>query len=141
MCRLKLPPIETREARSLTSEEIRTLREVCRGDWTFVLVELALASGARRGELLCAAMVRLDWATKYLLVTKSLEQTAAGLRVKPRKAKSHVGSACRRAPSPRCSFIENSRCNIASFFGADYHDLGLIFTEPNGDYLQPDLIS
>ena len=52
MLRVELPSVEKKDAHSLTPEEIHSVRGICRGDWTFALVELALASGARRGELL-----------------------------------------------------------------------------------------
>jgi integrase len=84
--RVELPAFEKKDARSLTPEEIRNLREACRGDWTFALVELALASGARRGELLALQWTDIDWISKALSITKSLEQAAAGLRVKRTKS-------------------------------------------------------
>ena len=87
MLKVKLPSTEQKEAKSLTPEQIGALREVCRGDWTFALVELALASGARRGELLALTWPDIHWETRSLFVTKSLEQTAAGLRVKSTKSK------------------------------------------------------
>jgi integrase len=52
MLRVKLPKVEQSDARSLTPEEMNRLRDACRNDWTFPFVELALATGARRGELL-----------------------------------------------------------------------------------------
>jgi integrase len=87
MLKVKLPSVEKKEAKSLTPEQIGALREVCRGDWTFVLVELAMASGARRGELLALTWADIDWGTRSLFITKSLEQTDAGLRVKTTKSK------------------------------------------------------
>jgi integrase len=88
MLRLKgLPASDPTDARSLTPDEMHALRDVCRGDWTFVLVELALASGARRGELLALRWADIDWAARILSVNKSLEQTLAGLRVKSTKGK------------------------------------------------------
>src|ERR1035441_2265151 len=45
MLRAELRRIEKTDARSLSPDEIRKLREACRGDWTFALVEMALATG------------------------------------------------------------------------------------------------
>jgi integrase len=60
--RLKgLPCSEQTDARSLTPDDIRAIRNVCRGDWTFALVEVALTSGARRGELLALQWADIDW--------------------------------------------------------------------------------
>src|SRR5262249_33604033 len=82
MLRVELPTVEKKDARRLTPDEIHRLRDACRGDWTFALVEVALATGARRGELLALQWHDLDWISGVLTISKSLEQTAAGLRVK-----------------------------------------------------------
>src|SRR5262249_49348683 len=53
MLRLRgLPATDPKDVRSLTPDEIQALRSVCRGDWTFAFIEVAMASGCRRGELL-----------------------------------------------------------------------------------------
>lgn len=82
LLQVELPKVERTEARSLTSEQIQRLRKACRGDWTFTFIEIALATGARRGELLALEWPDIDWLTSTLSVSKSLEETAAGLRVK-----------------------------------------------------------
>ena len=74
------------KARALTPTEIQALRDACRGDWTLPLVELALASGARRGELLSLAWTDIDWVSGALSISKSLEQTKTGLRIKRPKS-------------------------------------------------------
>jgi len=51
LLRVKLPKIERVEARALTPEEMERLRAMCRGDWTLRFIDIALATGARRGEL------------------------------------------------------------------------------------------
>lgn len=86
MLRVELPSVQKPATRALTHGEVRALRDVCRGDWTFSLVELALATGARRGELLAATWRDVEWAAPALTISKSLEQTAAGVRVKAPKA-------------------------------------------------------
>jgi len=141
MFRLKLPPMQIREARSLTSDEICAVREACRGDWTFVLVELALAAGGRRGELLALQWPDVDWAAKYLHVSKSLEQTAAGLRVKTTKSKKPRRFRLPQSAITALQFHREKQAQHREFFAADYRDLDLIFAKPDGDYLEPDLVS
>src|SRR5205823_14742699 len=82
LLRAELPKMERKEARALTPEELHRLREVCRGDWMFTFVELSLATGARRGELLAIEWSDMDWLTATLTISKSLEQTKAAVRVK-----------------------------------------------------------
>src|SRR5260370_219901 len=81
LLKVKLPKVELTEARALTQEEIARLRDVCGGDWTLTFVDISLATRARRGELLALEWPDLDWLTVTLTVSKSLEQTKAGLRV------------------------------------------------------------
>ena len=52
MLRVELPSVQKKDAGSLAPDDIRKLRETCQGDWAFTLVELALATAARREELL-----------------------------------------------------------------------------------------
>lgn len=141
MLRLKLPPIEQREARSLTPDQISALREACRGDWTFAFVELALASGARRGELLAFEWPDLDWITGTLTISKSLEQTRAGLRIKRPKNKKTRPCRLGQIALAALRFLRDQQQEHKRVFGADYQDRNLIFAEVNGDYLQPDLVS
>ena len=141
MLKVKLPSVEQRQANSLTPEQLRALRETCRGDWTFALVELASALGARRGELLALEWRDLDWVSGQLLISKSLEQTKAGLRVKrPKNGKSRL---CRLPKSALVAlqFLRDQQNEHRRLFAGQYRDLGLIFCQPDGSYHEPDLIS
>jgi integrase len=141
MSRVELPPVEKSDARSLTPDEIHNLREVCRGDWTFTLVELALATAARRGELLALQWSDLDWKSGVLTISKSLEQTASGLRVKkPKNGKQRPCQIPTSAMAALRFHLEQQKEN-QRLFGADYQSLDLIFCGPNGGYHRPDLIS
>jgi integrase len=131
MLRLKLPPVEVRDARSLTPEEIRALREACRGDWTFALVELALASAARRGELLALQWSDVDWGKRELFITKSLEQTAAGLRVKTTKSKKPRHFRLPQGAISALLFQRDQQVENRRLFGADYREHELIFCCPD----------
>jgi len=140
MLRVELPPFEKRDARSLTREQIMKLRDICRGDWTFAFVEVALATAARRGELLAVGWPDIDWAGKVISITKSLEQTAAGIRVKTTKSKKHRHFILPKTATAALQFQRDQQAEHKRL-GADYHDNQLIFCQPNGDYLLPDLVS
>jgi integrase len=141
MLKVKLPSVEQTQAKFLTPEQIGALREVCRGDWTFALVELALASWARRGELLAVQWPDIDWGTRSLFITKSLEQTAAGLRLKSTKSKKPRHFTLGQSAIVALQFQRDQQADHRRHFGKDYQDQDLVFAEPNGDYLQPDLVS
>ena len=53
MLRVKLPKLEKhRDKRSLNPEEIDTLLRTTLDDWTRPFIQVAMATGCRRGELL-----------------------------------------------------------------------------------------
>jgi hypothetical protein len=78
MLKVKLPKAVRTKVRALNPDEVQSLREACRGDWTFVFVEIAMATGCRRGELLALEWPDVDFLTNTLTISKSVEQTAAG---------------------------------------------------------------
>jgi integrase len=141
MLRVELPSFEKQDARSLTLDEIRKLRDACRGEWTFMLVEVALASGARRGEILALQWSDLNWTSRLLTISKSLEQTRAGLRVK--KPKSGKSRPCSLPPSAivALQFQRELQAEHRRLFAGDYKENGLIFCQPDGNFHEPDLIS
>jgi integrase len=100
-----------------------------------------MASGARRGELLALQWSDIDWASCVLTVSKSLEQTAAGLRVKATKSKKPRRFQLSQSAITALKFHQEQQQEHRRLFSSDYQDRGLIFAEPNGEYLQPDLIS
>jgi integrase len=141
MARVEMPSVEKKDMRSLTPIEIRALRETCRGDWTFALVELALATAARRGELLALTWGDLESGSGTLMISKSLEQTAAGLRIKrPKNGKSR---SCQLPHSALVAleFLREQQAQHRRLFAGDYQPHGLIFCRADGGYYKPDLVS
>jgi integrase len=141
MLRVELPTFEKKDVRSLTPEEIHSLRDACRGDWTFALVELALASGARRGELLALQWSDIEWESKTVRIAKSLEQTAAGLRVKSTKTKKPRRFRISQNAIAALQFQRDLQAENKRLFGANYQDNGSVFCEPDGRFHEPDLVS
>ena len=94
------------------------------------MVELSLASGARRGELLALTWQDVDWLARSLRVDESLEQTRQGLRLKrPKNGRARVF----RIPQSAMTALEFHRTQqqeAKRLFGLDYHDTGLIFCKP-----------
>ena len=83
----QLPRLERKEARALDSTQAESLLSAAQGHWLHPLIVLALATGCRRGELLALTWTdaRLDSTPGVLAVSKSLEQTKEGLRIKKPK--------------------------------------------------------
>jgi integrase len=140
MLKVRLPKVEHADVRALTPDEVRRLRDAYRGDWTFAFVEISLATGSRRGELLALEWADVDWLAATVTICKSLEETAAGLRIKkpknerPRKFK--IGPTAVAA----LRFEQERQQQHRHLYGEDYKG-DLVFSEPDGAYLVPHLVS
>ena len=71
----------------LTPEQVTEVLKRVTGRTLRPIVMLALATGARRGELLALRIGDFDPAANTVCIERSLEQTKAGLRFKPPKTK------------------------------------------------------
>ena len=140
----QLPRLERKEARALDSTQAESLLSAAQGHWLHPLIVLALATGCRRGELLALTWTdaRLDSTPGVLAVSKSLEQTKEGLRIKKPK-----NGKVRAFPLPTVA-VEDLRIHRTSqeqhrkLFGSEYRaDLDLIFAAPDGHYLKPDSVT
>lgn len=129
MLKVELPGIDPREVRALSPVEISALRDSCRGDWMFAFVELALATGCRRGELLALEWSDVNWTARSISVSKSVEQTRAGLRIK-----------CTKGKRPRMFTLPVIAIEALQSQKLVTHGR-LIFPDEVGDYLKPDLVS
>jgi integrase len=141
MLRVDLPKVEKHDARSLTRKEIDSLLTVCLNDWTHPLIQVAIATGCRRGELLALEWPEVNFETGTIIVSKSLEQTHGGLRVKrPKNGKTRTFQLPQSAVTA-LKFQRESQVQHRKMFGADYKDLQLVFCQPDGSYLDPALVS
>jgi len=122
----------------LDKEKLRALFDHARGTRLYPLVVLASATGCRRGELLALEWSDLDEATSEINVSKSLEQTKAGLRIK-----------CTKSEEPRHFSVPEWALEVLrahrqeqqsdrELFGPDYEDHNLVFCQPHGAYYSPD---
>jgi integrase len=140
LLKVKLPKVEGVKARALTEEEIQHLRDACRGDWTLTFIDISLATGARRGELLSLEWDDLDWMTSTLTISKSLEQTAAGLRVKKPKSGKTRKFRLGQTAITSLRFLNAQQQEGRRLYGADYKG-ALVFCEPDGSHMDPALVS
>jgi integrase len=106
----------------------------------YPVIVLAMATGMRRGELLSLEWSDLDWDRATVEVSKSLEETRAGLRVKSTKS----GHARRFAiPASVLEVLRQHRQEQdqqRSLYGSDYANLNLVFGRPDGHHYNPDKI-
>ena len=81
--RVRLPRLVKRDPAVIDKEKLRALFDRAGYTRLYPVVVLASATGCRRGELLALQWPDLNEGTGELTVSKSLEQTKAGLRVNP----------------------------------------------------------
>ncbi|HLK62379.1 MAG TPA: tyrosine-type recombinase/integrase [Bryobacteraceae bacterium] len=115
-------------------------RSWARSTRLYPFIVLASATGCRRGELLALQWPGLAESTGELSVSRSLEQTKAGLRVKSTKSGEPRKFV---VPDPAISVLAEHRAQQEGdkrMFGPDDQDHGLIFCQPNGAYYSPDRV-
>jgi integrase len=81
----RLPKVERREMTALTAEQSARLLVALWHTRVYWPALIALATGARRGEILALRWRNLDLDHGTMRIVESLEQTKAGLRAKPPK--------------------------------------------------------
>jgi integrase len=140
--RCDLPKGERIEASALDYSQLEWFLDAARGHWIYPILVLASATGCRRGELLALTWPDFKRVSRVLEISKSLEQTKAGLRIKAPK-----NGKARPLPLPPFAIevLELHRTDQAKnrkLFGKDYRcDLDLIFADPQGNYLKPDSVT
>ena len=83
----KPPAVEAEEIEILSPDEVTAVLQSLKGHALHPIASLALATGMRRGELLALQWSDVDLDRRVIRVERSLEETKAGLRVKPPKTK------------------------------------------------------
>jgi integrase len=81
------PAVEADEVEIMPPEQLPAILSQLQGSTIYPIVSLALATGMRRGELLALRWSDIDLNKGTLRVERSVEETKAGLRVKPPKTK------------------------------------------------------
>lgn len=84
--RKRMPKVERREMTALTTEQAQRLLDAIKHTRVYWPVLIALATGARRGEILAIRWKNMGDNSGVARIVESLEQTKAGLRFKPPKS-------------------------------------------------------
>jgi integrase len=140
MDRVVLPKAEKKEIRALDKEGLSQLLGAVRGTRLFPLFVTAASTGCRRGELLALEWQDIDFQTGMVTISKSLEQTKSGLRIKSTKS-----GKVRRFPLPSVALgvLLQHRQNqpLENPNQPNRKNLALVFGSPEGGYYKPDQIS
>ena len=129
------PRYQRREMRFLTHEEVARLMEAAAGTWYAPLFALALATGARRGELLALKWEDVDFARSTLSIRRALESTSRyGVREKTTKSgKSRVVDL----PASALELLRRHRVSRA----LDRIEPGYVFPGPDNGPWDPNKVS
>jgi integrase len=136
--RVRLPKRVKKEPAALDAAMFRKLLDVVRGTRLYPFVVVSGASGCRRGELCALQWPDINFDTGVVTISKSLEQTRMhGLRVKSTKngKTRYIGLDEAELDALRDHHARQRQDKAA--FGADYHDDGRVFCQPNGDFYSP----
>jgi integrase len=140
MDRVVLPKAEKKEVRALDKRGLSQLLGAVKTTSLYPLFVTAASTGCRRGELLALEWKDIDFETGIVTISKSLEQTKGGLRIKSTKS-----GKPRRFPLPsvtlRVLLDHHRNQRSENLIGTARKDLGLVFCGPEGGYYKPDQIS
>jgi integrase len=136
--RVKLPKLIKRKPAVIDSEKLTALFERAKSTRLFPFVVLSASTGCRRGELLALTWSDLNLDTGEMNVSKSLEQTKKGLRVKSTKSGEPREFVVPEFAIDALKAHREQQDGDRAMFGADYHDHGLVFCQPGGDHYSPD---
>lgn len=132
------PRPDRREMQILTPEQVEALARTMEDDPLAPFFHLALATGARRGELLALRWGDIDWAAPAIRINRTAERVRGSvIFTEPKTAKSR-----RTIPIPRetADMLLAHRANQlqdCAQLGQLYEDHDLLFARANGRPLDP----
>ena len=138
--KIKLPKRIKAKPAVVDPEKLAELFRTAKGTRLYPFVVVAAASGCRRGELLALTWNNLDFTTGMVRVSKSLEQTKAGLRVKGTKSGEERSFEIDEFALGVLEEHRQQQSQDRELFGRDYQRNGLVFCQPNGAYYSPDRV-
>jgi integrase len=135
-----LPKADKKEIRALDKQGLSRLLGAVSGTSLFPLFVTAASTRCRGGELLELEWQDIDFQSGLMTISKSLEQTKSGLRIKSTKS-----GEVRRFPLPSvalCVLLQHRRNEPPDDpMQPNRENLGIVFCSPEGDYYKPDQIS
>jgi integrase len=137
MKKVKKPKVPRRRPKVVDRAGFVSLFTKAAGTRLYPAIVLAAATGMRRGELCALEWSDLDWDRATLEVSKSLEQTKEGLRVKGTKSDETRRFSIRGKALDVLRQHKREQDRERELYDADYANLNLIFCCPNGKQYVP----
>jgi integrase len=139
----KPPKVEQTEIEILSPTQVADVLAKLEGHALFPLASLSLDTGLRRGELLGLQWGDIDLDAATLRVDRSVEETKAGLRVKPPKTKRgrrNITLPAETVTMLRAHKVKTMELRLALGMG-NIAPGTLVFSTVNGALLSPDNLS
>jgi integrase len=127
------PRSEREEVGTLDSKQASQLLALAKGTRLYLPILIALATGARRGEILALRWKDVDLPSGSATILQSLEQTKSGTRFKSPKTKRSARSI--QLPAFAVVALKQHKAEQAAQrlkVGEAYQDLGLVVARPDG---------
>jgi integrase len=137
MKKVRKPKVPRRRPAVIDRDAFARLLEIAAGVRIYPVIVLAMGTGMRRGELLALEWSDVDWERSTIEVSKSLEQTKQGLRLKGTKS----GRTRRFSlPSEALAVLrehKREQDEHRAAVGDYYANRNLIFARLDGEYYSP----
>jgi integrase len=137
MKKVRKPKVPRRRPQVVDSDGFEALLKETSGTSIYPVIVLGMATGMRRGEMLALEWTDLDLDRSSLDVSKSLEETKQGLRIKSTKSDEPRRFAI---PAKILDVLREHKRNQDEhrvLFGPDYGKRNLIFARPDGEHYSP----
>jgi integrase len=137
------PKVEDTGVEALKADEVAPVLEALKGHWLEPIAIVALATGQRRGELLALTWGSVDLQRGLMTISRSLEQTRAGLAFKAPKTKSgrrEIGLPPIAIEALQAHRVRQLEMRLRLGLGK-LKDDALIFTTPDGQPMPPNNLS
>jgi integrase len=139
---IQLPRRRKKEQGVLDHAEFERLLDRARSSWIAPLLAVAGATGCRRGELLALTWADVDFDAGAVLISKSLEQTRQGLRIKSTKGRRARAFHLPGSAVAILRELREEQGREAERLGDVYRrDLNLVFGNATGEYRNPGSVS
>jgi integrase len=140
---LSPPKVPDQEVESLTEPQIAEVLAKLKDHVLYSIVVVALGTGMRRGELCALQWRHVDMDAATIRVDRSLEETNAGLRVKPPKSRHGrrtITLGASVVETLRSHRVKQNELRLSLGLGRLGSD-DLVFTKEDGLPLPPDLLT
>jgi integrase len=135
--RKRMPKVERREMMTLSAEQSQSLLAAIRRTRVYWPVLIALATGARRGEILALRWRNVDLDRGSLRVVESLEQTKAGLRFKSPKTEKARAITLPAFATDELRRLRTAQAEDLLALGVRQNGATLLCARADGEPMQP----